>query len=78
MIAGDVINVADVPIEVISEIGKIGNWLEALGIIVILWIIFQAISLWTNRKRMKEIYLIKEDMKRIESKIDKILNSKKR
>ncbi len=77
MINGDVINVTIAPIEVVNEIGRIGNWLEALGVIFILWIVFQIISLWINRKRMKEIYVIKKDMKRIEEKIDKILSKKK-
>lgn len=77
MLNGDIVNVADAPIEIINEIGKIGRWLEALGLIIILWIIFQIVSLVINRKRMKEIYIIKKDMKRIEGKIDKILNKKK-
>ncbi|MEK6892926.1 MAG: hypothetical protein AABX07_01875 [Nanoarchaeota archaeon] len=77
MLNGDIVNVADAPIEIINEIGKIGRWLEALGLIIILWILFQIFSLWINRKRMKEIYIIKKDMKRIEGKIDKILNKKK-
>ena len=57
----------------VSEIGKIGLWLQAVGLIVVAWIIFSIIELLSNRKRMKEVYKIKEDMKRIEGKIDKIL-----
>ena len=77
MIDGDMVNVTGTPIEIINEIGKIGNWLEALGVIVILWIIFQIVSLLINKKRMKEIHVIKENMERIEGKIDKILSKKK-
>lgn len=57
----------------VSEIGKIGLWLQAVGLIVVAWIIFSIIDLLINRKRMKEVYKIKKDMKRIEGKIDKIL-----
>jgi hypothetical protein len=62
--------------DVITEIGKIGLWLKTAGIIFILWIIFQVVNFIINRKRMKEIYNIKDDMKRIEKKIDRILKKK--
>jgi biopolymer transport protein ExbB/TolQ len=70
--------VMNVSSSLVSEVGKIGLWLQALGLVVILWVIFQIIALVMNRKRMREVYRIKEDMKRIESKIDNILASKKR
>jgi len=79
MVSGDVIdmgNVSDTVVDasskLISGIGQIGIWLQALGIIAVVWIIFQIISLIINRRRMKEVYAIKEDMKRIEGKIDDI------
>ena len=59
-----------------SRIGQIGLWLQALGVVVVLWIIFEIIALTYHRKRMKEIYKIKEDMGRIEGKIDRILEKK--
>ena len=70
--------VMNVSSSLVSEVGKIGLWLQALGLVVILWVIFKIIALVMNRKRMREVYRIKEDMKRIESKIDNILASKKR
>jgi beta-lactamase regulating signal transducer with metallopeptidase domain len=70
--------VMNVSSSLVSEVGKIGLWLQALGLVVILWVIFQIIALVMNRKRMREVYRIKEDMKRRESKIDNILASKKR
>ncbi len=79
MISGDVIDVGNVSDSVVSvssklvsEAGKIGLWLQALGAIVVLWLIFEIIALLVNRKRMKEVYAIKDDMKRIEGKIDDI------
>ena len=65
------------PIGLISEIGQIGHWLQAVGLVVILTIIFEAFAFYFNRKRLKEIAVIKSDMKRIEGKIDRILNKKK-
>lgn len=56
----------------IHQVGRIGLWLQALGIIVILWIIFQVVTLIINRKRNKEIYLLKDNIARIEKKIDSL------
>jgi biopolymer transport protein ExbB/TolQ len=63
--------------EVITEIGQIGLWLQALGIVIVLAIVFQIISFIYNRKRMREIYQIKKDMVRIERKLDKIIKQTK-
>ena len=57
--------------EVITEIGKLGNWIQGIGLVIVLWIIFQAISLIVNRKKRRALYRIEKDLKRIESKIDK-------
>jgi cell division protein FtsX len=58
--------------DVFLELGKIGNWIQAVGIIVILWIIFQIIILINNRIRRKKLYSIEERLESIEKKIDKI------
>lgn len=57
----------------ILEVGRIASWLQALGIVVALWIIFQAVSLWINLRRFRQVMKIKSDMDRIEGKLDKIL-----
>ena len=58
---------------IITEVGQIGLWLQAIGIVVILMIMFNIISFFYNRKRLKEIAIIKKNMNRIEGKIDKII-----
>lgn len=63
--------------EVITEVGQIALWLQALGIVIVLAIIFQVISFIYNRKRMREIDQIKKDMIRIEGKINKIIKQTK-
>lgn len=75
MVTGDAVGdgIVDVSAGAITALGKIGLWLQALGIIVILWIIFQVITFFLNRKRMLEVYKIKHDMVRVEGKIDSIL-----
>jgi hypothetical protein len=56
----------------IAEIGKIALWLQALGIVIILWVAFQVINLIWNHKRTKAVYDFKEDINRIETKLDRI------
>ena len=77
MAGGGVINVTDVPADLIVQIGKIGLWLQAIGVVILIWIVAQIISFILNRKRLKEIYHIKEDMKRIEDKIDSIVEARR-
>jgi purine-cytosine permease-like protein len=62
----------DVISDLILKLGSLGKWLQALGLIVILWIIIQIANWLINRKRLKMIDKIKNDMNRIEEKIDKI------
>ncbi len=59
--------------EIIRTLGSLALWLQAVGVIVVAWIIFEVIALHINRKRMREVYKIKHDMSRIERKIDRIL-----
>ncbi|MDP3881425.1 MAG: hypothetical protein Q8Q31_00920 [Nanoarchaeota archaeon] len=64
--------------DVITQLGQIGLWLQAIGLVIIIWIVMQVVSYLMNRKRMREVYNIKKDMKRIEAKIDRILLSKRK
>jgi len=61
--------------DLVIAIGQIGLWLKAIGAIVILWLVVHTISVIFNTKRMKEVKNIKEDIVRIEEKIDKILSN---
>ena len=70
MVTGDIITTSAM---ILAEIGKIGLWLQAIGLIVIIWFIFVIFTILASRKRLKEIHIIKQDMVRIEKKIDKLL-----
>lgn len=69
-------DVALVSASIVKELFQLGLWLKAVGAVVILWILFQFINFFINRNRMKEIFNIKKDMKRMEKKLDKLLNKK--
>jgi hypothetical protein len=64
--------------DVLKEISTITNWLEALGLVFILWLFFQLITFFINRKRILEVFAIRKDMERIEKKIDKLVDKKRR
>lgn len=68
--------ITDIPLSLLEEVGKIGLWLKTVGIIFVLWVIFQIYSLHINNQRMKEVYVIKKDMKRMEGKLDRILKKR--
>ena len=72
------LNVTDIPAELVLDLGRIGLWIQAVGLIVILWIIFQAITMYFNRKRRTTLYKIRDDLKRIEGKVDRLLKGKGR
>ena len=59
--------------DLIIQLGNIGKWVQAVGLVIILWIIFQIIILINNRIRRKQLYKIEERLNNIEKKLDKAL-----
>lgn len=57
---------------VITDIGQMGLWIQGLGLVVIIWIIVQAITMFFNRKRRLLLMSIDERLERVEGKIDKM------
>ena len=73
MAVDSVVNASsDLVSKLIADLGRIGLWLQALGVLIVLWLIFQIIALIVNRKKRKILYAIKDDLERVESKIDRI------
>ena len=67
------LNITDLPVNLISEVGHIGLWLQALGVVIVLTVIFDIIAFILNRRRLQEIDIIKKDMNRIEGKINYLI-----
>lgn len=63
-------------VNILAQIGEIGSWLQAIGLIVVLWIIFQIVALIINKKNRNTLKQLRLDIKRLENKVDKL--SKKR
>ena len=76
----ELVNVSDffnISESIAQDIGELGLWIQAIGLIVILWIVFQVINLIINIKRGVYLRRMKKDIMRIEEKVDK-LGRKKR
>ena len=58
--------------DLVVEVGKLAIWFQALGIIILFWLVFNIISLIINFKRKKLLTSISEDLKRIEKKVNKL------
>ncbi len=80
MAISDLVNILppEMAKDALVSLGQIGLWLKAIGIAVIVWLIFHIVNAILNTKRIREIKTIKEDMIRIEQKIDKILSNQER
>lgn len=72
MLVSDLFNESSTLYDAVLEIGKVGKWIQAIGIFIILWIIFQIINLLIGRKKVKDLRRIRIDLDRIEEKVDKM------
>ena len=62
--------------DLVLELGSIGLWVQAVGLVVVLWIIIEAITLYYNRKRRLLLEEINERLKVVEKKIDFMIRRK--
>ncbi len=60
----------------VERIGQIGTWIQAIGLVIILWLIFEIILLINNRIKRKQLYKIENKLQTLENKIDKLLKKK--
>jgi biopolymer transport protein ExbB/TolQ len=58
--------------EALADITGVLRWLQALGVLLLGYVIFEVITFYINIRRYRELLKIKEDMVRIEKKIDKL------
>jgi len=60
--------------DLVVEVGKLGLLLNALGVVIVLWIGFQIVALIVNRKKRKAVYRMEGRLDRIENKLNRIEN----
>lgn len=61
-------------LETVSEVGRIGNWMQALGIVVILWLIFQVFNVVALWHKLRLLASMQENLNRLELKMEKKLD----
>ncbi len=64
--------IVEIPQSLLVELGRIGLFLQAIGAVILIWIVFEIFSLIINRRKEKLLYGMKEDIKRLERKINKL------
>jgi len=76
MAIGDVIN--DTLAEtILADVGEIGLWIQAIGLLVVIWLVFQTVNLFLNIRRVYRIEKMKKKIDSIENKIDKLIKKRK-
>jgi len=58
--------------DVVIGLGQVGLWVQAVGLLVIIWIIIQGITMYFNRKRRLLLMEINNRLKNVERKLAKI------
>jgi len=73
MVVGEVVGTSG---DILKELGSVGRWLQAVGVVVVLWVVFELFSFIINWKRWKVLRTYQKDIKRIERKLDKVLEKR--
>ena len=78
MAFGDIVDAITQTPEIASDIlvvlGQIGLWFKTIGVIFVIWLIFHVIMVLFNSKKLKDVRNMKQDIIRIEEKIDRLLS----
>ena len=56
--------------DVLLKLGSIGLWIQAVGLIAVIWLIVQIVTLYYNRKRRLLLEEINQRLKKVERKIN--------
>jgi hypothetical protein len=63
---------------ILVELGSVGLWLQAIGAIILVWIIFQIVSWILNHKRLKRLDRLEKKIENVDKKLDKIFKNQTR
>ena len=62
--------------ELVLEVGKIGIWVQAVGLFVVIWTVIQLSNFFLNRKRLATLRKMESNLKILEKKVDKLSKNK--
>lgn len=66
------------PIEILGGLISLGRWLEAIGVILIGWIILNIVNFWINRRRLQAVRIIQKDISSINKRLGSLERSLKK
>jgi hypothetical protein len=66
------INASEYVPDFILDIAKVANWLQAVGVIILIWLAFQIAFFIFNYKKRKYMKRLISDLERLEKKVDKL------
>ena len=73
MVVEEVVNVSsDLVGGFVGELGRAALWLQAVGVVLVIWIIFDIINLIFNYKRKKYLKELSKNMKKLDKKLDRL------
>ncbi len=76
MLIEDLFNESSTVGEALIEIGQLGKWVQAIGIVVVLWMVFQLVNLIINIYRGRALRKMKRKIDRIDEKLDNLMGKK--
>ena len=78
MVVDEVVNATTNTVigDVVVELGKFGLLLQTLGMVIILWIVFQIVIFTIERRKRNRLKRIEERLSNIEKKLDRVLKKK--
>ena len=74
-IEGVIMNITEIPVpDTLIEISRIVSVLQAVGFVIILWVLFWVISLFLSYRKNRHLEKVVESVKALEEKMDKKLD----
>lgn len=71
-------NSNDIVGQLITEVGQLALWLQAIGLLIVLWIVFQIIALINEKRKRKRLNNIEAKLDKLDKKLDAIILMEKR
>jgi len=59
--------------DIVVQVGRLGLWIQALGLVVVIWLIIQGVTFYFNRKKRKMIEETRDRVKAVEEKLDSLV-----
>ena len=63
--------------DVVLEVGKIGLWLQTIGALVIVWLIFQIVNYILGKNKKKVLEDISKRLDKMDRKLNKLIKEDK-